>query len=255
MTKPYRKLYQKPSWHQRYMQIIEADGNKCCECGRTPPDVVLQVHHLRYKIGKKPWEYNRDDLITLCKGCHARKHHLLDDRPPQSGWIYQGSDDLGDLCGVCEWCGTELRYEHYIYHPNYGYLSVGCECADRLTQTETASKNDHKMHLAEQRLQRYLNSPKWKKRKNCYFYPNLEGYEIMIAEKEYGYFITLIYNYNYEYNMHEAREHSKKKYETLDDAKKQIYHAITKGNMRRYLLNHNKPLPGSGYDYLDSSNE
>lgn len=38
---------------------------------------ILQVHHLRYIEGKLAWEYNDDDLITLCKECHMLIHNKL----------------------------------------------------------------------------------------------------------------------------------------------------------------------------------
>ena len=238
------KLYRKDSWKQRCQQIIEADGNACCDCGRQPPEVVLQVHHLKYEKGKKPWEYNREDLITLCKGCHARRHNLIESIP-EDVWEYVGCTDLGGLYGICEFCGTEIRYEHYIYHPDYGeYMSVGCHCSDKLTGINTASQNDHVMHLNEQRLQRYINSPKWKKHKNCYFFPDLEGYKIMIAETNYGYYLTLIYSYLYNNYLRNVKEHSSRKYDSLIDAKKQIYYAITTGEMQKYLVKNEKPYPG-----------
>ena len=94
MNKQQAKQYRKPSWKERCRQIIELDGGTCQVCGRKEPDVVLQVHHKKYIQGKKPWEYNQQDLITLCKGCHAREHNILSDAIPQSGWKYEGVDDL-----------------------------------------------------------------------------------------------------------------------------------------------------------------
>lgn len=35
---------------------------------------VLQVHHLKYVVNKKSWEYDDSDLITLCKECHEKRH-------------------------------------------------------------------------------------------------------------------------------------------------------------------------------------
>ncbi len=35
---------------------------------------VLQIHHKRYINGRKIWEYEHDDLVTLCKNCHTYLH-------------------------------------------------------------------------------------------------------------------------------------------------------------------------------------
>ena len=99
------------------------------------------------------------------------------------------------------------------------------------------------MKLAERRLQTYINSSQWKKHKNCYFYPKLEGFKIMIVETEYGYYITLFYNYLQDNQPQQAKKHSNTKYENLIEAKKQIYYAITTGEMRKYLRKNGEPCP------------
>jgi hypothetical protein len=75
------------------------------------------------------------DCITLCKGCHANEHGLVE---PRSGWILVSMDDIGDLSGVCErkGCGSEIRYAHYIYHPKWGYMTVGSTCVEILTRSD-----------------------------------------------------------------------------------------------------------------------
>jgi 5-methylcytosine-specific restriction endonuclease McrA len=35
---------------------------------------ILQVHHKRYIESLKVWEYDDNDLITLCKSCHIKTH-------------------------------------------------------------------------------------------------------------------------------------------------------------------------------------
>ena len=35
---------------------------------------VLQIHHKRYIQGRKIWEYDAVDLVTLCKQCHTKLH-------------------------------------------------------------------------------------------------------------------------------------------------------------------------------------
>jgi 5-methylcytosine-specific restriction endonuclease McrA len=35
---------------------------------------ILQIHHKKYINGKQLWEYENDDLITLCNECHNETH-------------------------------------------------------------------------------------------------------------------------------------------------------------------------------------
>lgn len=42
---------------------------------RSP--LVLQVHHKRYFIDKRAWEYEDNDLVTLCQECHLKVHKFF----------------------------------------------------------------------------------------------------------------------------------------------------------------------------------
>jgi len=39
---------------------------------------ILQVHHKKYIEGKLIWEYDDNDLVTLCKECHSLVHNDID---------------------------------------------------------------------------------------------------------------------------------------------------------------------------------
>lgn len=102
----YEELLQSEKWKQKRRQILERDGWRCRECGYVPtydhidfsiqvsyvpdphnsfatetgPGVLfanpapLHVHHHYYVLGKAPWEYADDALITLCPDCHVSVH-------------------------------------------------------------------------------------------------------------------------------------------------------------------------------------
>jgi hypothetical protein len=149
-------FYHKAEWKAFRARRIELDGFKCVDCERYEFDgAVLQVHHKRYIKGNKPWDYAPDDCETLCKGCHAEKHGRI---VPKSGWTYVCDDDLGDLSGTCEVCGTGLRYVFTISHDNWFDLEVGTICCDNLTGTKIAS--DKRKDV--ERKNRFVNSPRWK---------------------------------------------------------------------------------------------
>ena len=133
--KKLRKSYYNSKWYTYSNNVRKRDGYKCLKCHRPQGQVVLQVHHKKYYPNLKPWEYSLSDCITLCKGCHANEHNLIE---PSTGWTLIAIDDLGALDGICErkGCGTEIRYEHEAYHPNWGYKKVGSSCIEFLTQED-----------------------------------------------------------------------------------------------------------------------
>lgn len=82
---------------------------------------------------------------------------------PKSGWMLIGSDDLGDLSGECEYCGTDLRYTYAIIHPSWGAMVVGTDCCDNLTGTMLASEHHEKYLKKMERRKRFVSSKRWKR--------------------------------------------------------------------------------------------
>lgn len=77
--------YQSPEWQKKRLEVMEAAGWKCqcCQCETKQ----LHVHHLRYRKGKKLWEYRKQELRCFCEKCHKDFHDALDDFRSCSGWI------------------------------------------------------------------------------------------------------------------------------------------------------------------------
>ena len=75
MAKTYSQKLRDPMWKAKRLQVIEARGKQCEECG-SPSN--LQVHHTYYEFGLEPWEYPDSALKCLCDPCHSRRHQLLD---------------------------------------------------------------------------------------------------------------------------------------------------------------------------------
>lgn len=63
------------NWKIRRKEILELDNYKCSRCGTK--DETLNVHHLCYIPGREPWEYQDNQLITLCEVCHRQVHKEL----------------------------------------------------------------------------------------------------------------------------------------------------------------------------------
>ncbi len=64
----YSEKLKDKRWQALRQEVLKRDNHRCCHCGSWPAS--LQVHHINYKTGLRPWEYSLDDLISLCSSCH-----------------------------------------------------------------------------------------------------------------------------------------------------------------------------------------
>jgi hypothetical protein len=88
-------------------------------------------------------------------------------------------DDLGDLCGECEICGTEIRYVYTIWHPNWPEsFEVGCECCDRMTG------------LSMSRREVFVKSPRWKRYKSA-AYRKHKGHLVAVNRYSNGFKVMI----------------------------------------------------------------
>lgn len=97
-------------------------------------------------MGKKPWEYDIEDLEVLCKGCHAREHDILE---PSHDWTLIEVAHNGRSGYRCERqksinksCNVKIVFEHLVYHPKVGYRIVGSTCIDHLTESDQKISKD-----------------------------------------------------------------------------------------------------------------
>lgn len=216
MTNPYLRR----EWKEFRAEVIEADGGQCCKCGRSESDqVILQVHHLRYSPRVKPWEYSYSDCETLCKGCHAREHGII---RPNFGWDYVGDDDLGDLSGSCEACGTEIRYLFHIQHPHWEPLVVGTICCDNLTGTTLASNHIESVNRFRARRGRFVASTRWTTTHDCSEIKQ-KGLSVKISHQKLHFQISMNHKVG------------KKVFPTLEAAKQAAFDVIESGAAEKYL--------------------
>lgn len=192
--KENRKSYYKKEWYDFSEIVKQRDGYKCLKCGRKSPDVILQVHHKIYKPNLELWKYPTSDCITLCKGCHANEHGIIE---PDRGWILISIEDLGEMNGICErnGCGHEIRYEHLTYHPRWGYMIVGSTCVEHLTREDQFLS--HEVIKTYKRISEFTASSYWDKgftnNGNEYIFTTHSHHQIRIYGKEnfYSYQIGL----------------------------------------------------------------
>lgn len=155
MMQPYRSS----EWKRFRDDVIQLDNWVCARCSRGSADgVILQVHHKVYFANRKPWDYPYELCEALCKGCHAEEHGKI---RPRYGWEFVGHEDLGELIGTCEYCGTTIRHVFLIQHENWVALEVGEICCDHLTNTHVASDHIDSVRRFNERRKRFVSSSRW----------------------------------------------------------------------------------------------
>lgn len=194
MKKKFRKSYYNTKWYEFSQKVRIRDKHKCLKCHRNQNEVILQVHHKKYVFGLEPWEYSLSDCITLCKGCHAKEHNLIE---PNTGWTLISINDLGGLYGICErkGCRTEIRYEHEAYHPNWGYKNVGSSCIEFLTTED--KRLSSKVLKIYKNISNFVHQSDWEvgytKKKKEYIGTTYKHHIIRIygKDKEYAFQVAI----------------------------------------------------------------
>ena len=60
-----------------FFQIEELEDLKLPRIYIQKNPLVLQVHHKRYIVQHNAWDYEDNDLVTLCNECHSKVHKYL----------------------------------------------------------------------------------------------------------------------------------------------------------------------------------
>lgn len=64
----YSERLKNPKWQKKRLAILERDEFTCRGC--RSKENTLHVHHSYYKKGADPWDYEDEELVTLCDQCH-----------------------------------------------------------------------------------------------------------------------------------------------------------------------------------------
>lgn len=213
--------YRSALWHEFRQEILRLDGYACTRCGRQRKDGVrLHVHHKLYLPGHKPWEYPHDQCDTLCSGCHATEHGIT---PPNYGWTFVGYDDLGDLSGECEKCGTAIRHSFLIEHEKWGAMEVGEFCCDYLTCSQAASDHVESLVRYRQRRKAFVSSPRWQ-----------VDYAGELSIKQKGIYVSLVKREG-AYRIRVRSKLGKKVFATELDAKAGVFDLVESGVIDDWL--------------------
>lgn len=71
IIQPYAEQLKDDRWKAFRCFVFAVRGRKCeiCGCRRS-----LQVHHLWYFKNHNAWEYTVNQVMVLCRNCHAKMH-------------------------------------------------------------------------------------------------------------------------------------------------------------------------------------
>ena len=79
---PYKKanpFYATTAWKHKRLEILERDNYECVMCreeGRltTRNDAILEIDHIQELDDHPELSLENDNLRTLCKACHNKRH-------------------------------------------------------------------------------------------------------------------------------------------------------------------------------------
>jgi len=64
----YGEKLKDPRWQKKRLEVMQRDNFKCQICDDITS--TLQIHHKSYDFNVEPWDYDLDNLTTLCIPCH-----------------------------------------------------------------------------------------------------------------------------------------------------------------------------------------
>ncbi|MEQ7216754.1 HNH endonuclease signature motif containing protein [Enterococcus asini] len=85
------RFYGSSTWRQLRQSILERDHFECQWCkaeGRVTMDAILEVDHIQELKDHPELALDPDNLRTLCKDCHNRRHDRMNYRgePKKRKW-------------------------------------------------------------------------------------------------------------------------------------------------------------------------
>lgn len=94
-TLTYKEQLLHPNWQRKRLEILSRDEYECVCCGDK--ESTLHVHHRIYIKGRKVWEYENEQLETLCHKCHSHGHEL---RELLDRMLASVNVDIGSVVGL-----------------------------------------------------------------------------------------------------------------------------------------------------------
>jgi len=106
---------------------------------------------------------------------------------PQKGWNLVTVEDNEDLSDNCHMCGTDIRYVHFLRHPDYPEeIGVGCICAEKLTEDYVRPRKLQKaLEAKDRRIARYRKK-KWEVNEKGNFTLKYKSCRITVFQNRFG---------------------------------------------------------------------
>ena len=139
----YKKQLLDPRWQRRRLEILQRDEFTCQKC--LSKDKTLHVHHTDYIKGRMAWEYENNELITMCKDCHyleeliKKQKKLLLENMINGNYIFDRN---------CPACGSNTTMDLSLHYFN---CSV-CGCVNQVR----SPKDVENERIDEKKYQEYL---------------------------------------------------------------------------------------------------
>lgn len=124
----YAAKLRDPRWQKKRLEVLERSGWACEMCGESK--LTLHVHHKQYLKGREPWEYDADQLASLCATCHEYGHDSPDlilnviSRLEMDG--PNGRETAAKL--VAGWAGQEPDFEFGRMYWHLGNMARAMSC-------------------------------------------------------------------------------------------------------------------------------
>lgn len=116
-TKPinsikYGNLLNCFEWKSLRFRILIRDNFCCVDCNRR--SYGLHVHHKYYLKDSLPWETEDSTLISLCRGCHTKRHRDEEIKvyKKDGTQLTSSKHQYFHICTRCQGIGYIPRYKH-----------------------------------------------------------------------------------------------------------------------------------------------
>ena len=128
-----KEEYQDERWKERAAHIRALDNHRCAMCGAK--GVELHVHHLSYPPPPfHLWDATDEELVTLCKECHAKIHQSIKRPKLNESRELIGIEikkEKGD-CLQCQYCVQSFMLENWekdlFYVDGFCQMVRGSNC-------------------------------------------------------------------------------------------------------------------------------
>lgn len=76
MSNAFFEKYKDPRWQKKRLEVLDSAEWVCQSC--YGDSETLHVHHKKYFKNRDPWDYDLDQLMSLCETCHKEQHSDVD---------------------------------------------------------------------------------------------------------------------------------------------------------------------------------